>query len=99
MALLTSHSLSEDLYTRAAHFLLELIQNADDNEYGNGVVPAIHISMQGLNMTVRCNETGFTEENIRAICSIGNSTKKKANTTGYIGTLIQLCPLSIVAHS
>ena len=34
--------LSEDLYSDDTHFVSELIQNADDNEYANGVAkPAI----------------------------------------------------------
>ena len=34
-------------------------------------------------MIVQCNEKGFTPENVRAICSIGKSTKM--GNSGYIG--------------
>lgn len=33
--------LSEDLYKKQTHFILELVQNADDNHYSNGVVPKL----------------------------------------------------------
>ncbi|KAI0316836.1 hypothetical protein OF83DRAFT_1172519 [Amylostereum chailletii] len=77
--------LSYDLYNKKTHFLLEFIQNADDNLYGHGVVPTLELYMQDRQMTVRCNELGFTAENVRAICDIGGSTKTGGNTQGFIG--------------
>ncbi|MBE3044643.1 hypothetical protein IMZ48_19200 [Candidatus Bathyarchaeota archaeon] len=34
-------------------------------------------------LVVDCNEDGFTEDNLRAICDIGNSSK--SSSQGYIG--------------
>ncbi|KAJ6491690.1 hypothetical protein C8R47DRAFT_976213, partial [Mycena vitilis] len=78
-------SLSEDLYSSDCHFVFELVQNADDNKYGPGVTPTLKIALElGSNMlVVACNETGFTEDQVRAICKIGASTKKYQS--GYIG--------------
>ena len=79
--------MSEDLYTKANHFFLELIQNADDNRYSAGVVPTLRIRVDAEQdqILVECNETGFTEANVRALCAIGDSTKKKKDVLGYIG--------------
>lgn len=76
-------SLSEDLYSKDTHFLLEFIQNADDNTYNPGVVPNATFVLNKRSKTIRCNERGFLEPDVRAICSVGKSTKK--NKVGYIG--------------
>ncbi|MBS0344167.1 MAG: hypothetical protein JSS56_26985, partial [Proteobacteria bacterium] len=75
--------LSEDLYSTKTHFVLELIQNADDNSYGAGVAPQIQISVASPTLKVWNNELGFTQDNVRALCSVGRSTKAKR--AGFIG--------------
>jgi hypothetical protein len=77
--------LSEVLYSKATHFLLEFIQNADDNQYADGVIPTLCFKMANGHIYIKCNEVGFSEANVPAICKIGESTKK--NMTGYIGKL------------
>ncbi|MEY4118558.1 MAG: hypothetical protein RLZZ116_1886 [Planctomycetota bacterium] len=79
--------LSRELYNYEGHFLLELLQNADDNHYPASVAPALAISVQPDGIVVTNNEVGFHEENVRAIATIGNSTKRaaKANATGEKG--------------
>uniref|UniRef100_A0A3Q2WHL7 Wu:fj29h11 n=1 Tax=Haplochromis burtoni TaxID=8153 RepID=A0A3Q2WHL7_HAPBU len=78
--------LSTELYSKDTHFVLELIQNADDNSYPaeSGVVPALAFMVERDCITVLNNETGFQEKNIRAICDVGRSTKGK-HKYGYIG--------------
>ncbi|XP_062298890.1 uncharacterized protein wu:fj29h11 isoform X1 [Scomber scombrus] len=78
--------LSTELYSKDTHFVLELIQNADDNSYPSeaGVVPALAFVVEKDCITVLNNETGFQEKNIRAICDVGRSTKGK-HKYGYIG--------------
>lgn len=75
--------LSDDLYTKETHFVLELIQNADDNEYADGVVPFLEIFVGSEQLIVCNNERGFSPDNVKAICRIGGSTKEKK--AGYIG--------------
>ena len=36
--------LSRDLYSKPTHFILEYIQNADDNEYKKEILPALSIA-------------------------------------------------------
>ena len=83
--------LSQDLYSKDTHFILELVQNADDNDYGVNmmqqtadVVPSLHFLIEPDCIAAFNNEVGFTEQNIRALCDIGRSTKGK-HKLGYIG--------------
>lgn len=85
-------TLSNDLYSKDTHFIFELIQNAEDNEY-NASEPSLSFILVKTDPTgthgsdgaliVQNNEIGFSPENIDAICAVGKSTKTKAQ--GYIG--------------
>ncbi|KAI3791105.1 hypothetical protein L2E82_04710 [Cichorium intybus] len=78
------HCLSQELYSQDSHFLLELVQNADDNVYPRNVEPTLTFILEEKSIIVMNNEVGFSGENIRALCDVGNSTKKASNA-GYIG--------------
>ncbi|KAG9138027.1 hypothetical protein Leryth_001292 [Lithospermum erythrorhizon] len=78
------HCLSQDLYSQDSHFLLELVQNADDNVYPGSVEPTLTFILLEKGIVVLNNEQGFCSDNIKALCDVGNSTKK-AQSTGYIG--------------
>ncbi|KAL8162904.1 hypothetical protein V2J09_014393 [Rumex salicifolius] len=78
------HCLSQELYSQDSHFLLELIQNADDNAYHEDQEPTLMFILQNNRIVVLNNEKGFTDQNIRALCDVGNSTKK-GSSAGYIG--------------
>ncbi|CAE7939607.1 NOV, partial [Symbiodinium sp. KB8] len=70
--------LAGELYGSDVHWQLELLQNADDNSYQTGTVPTAEFLLrasEGGEVIFRCNETGFREADIRAICDIGNSSK------------------------
>ncbi|GAB2267233.1 hypothetical protein Dimus_002217 [Dionaea muscipula] len=77
------HCLSQELYSQDSHFLLELVQNADDNVYPEEVEPTLMFILQDTGITVLNNERGFTAKNIKALCDVGSSTKK--GSAGYIG--------------
>ena len=84
--------LSQELYSKDTHFVLELVQNADDNFYPPHLtntyvargVPALKFILSQNCVVVLNNEDGFSEKNIRAICDVGKSTKDR-NRSGYIG--------------
>jgi hypothetical protein len=78
------HRLAEELYAGSAHFVLELIQNADDNQYPIGAVPSLRITAAKDHLRFDNNEVGFSEANVRALCSIGQSTKHVSDPR-YIG--------------
>ena len=79
--------LSQELYSKDTHFVLELIQNADDNTYNlkeMSVVPTVKFVLHKDCISVLNNEVGFSDVNIRAICDVGKSTKDPSRS-GYIG--------------
>jgi hypothetical protein len=84
---LTTRSLAKNTYSKDTHFVFELIQNAEDSEYEQALAAneAVYIkfSVYPEKVIVDSNQDGFTEANVRAICSVGESTK--AFTQGYIG--------------
>ncbi len=87
--------LSEQLYSKDIHFIFELIQNAEDNHYREDVVPELSFELlshdptntPGCNgcLVIKNNEVGFNINNIKAISSIGKSTKANQKDAGYIG--------------
>ncbi|KAH3734109.1 hypothetical protein DPMN_040549, partial [Dreissena polymorpha] len=82
--------LSKDLYSKDTHFVLELIQNADDNNYAEELYtnqvdcPSVKFVIDEEGIRVYNNESGFREKDIRALCDVGRSTKGK-HKFGYIG--------------
>jgi len=60
------------------------VQNADDNIYLENVEPTLTFILQESGIIVLNNERGFSAQNIRALCDVGNSTKKGSGG-GYIG--------------
>ncbi|KAL2674360.1 hypothetical protein Neosp_012811 [[Neocosmospora] mangrovei] len=78
------HLLSVELYSSDTHFLLELLQNADDNEY-KASKPSFSLTLTDDALLTHSNETGFTRSNVEAICRIGKSSKVKLDGRRYIG--------------
>ncbi|CAM6087469.1 unnamed protein product [Calypogeia fissa] len=86
--------LSAELYQKDIHFISELLQNAEDNVYGNGVSPSLEmvltkddIARVGAQATLILfnNEVGFQRAHVEALCALGMSTKKGKRDSGYIG--------------
>lgn len=78
-------TVAEDLNSKESHFILELIQNADDNTYEPNVDPSLSFTLDDMRLVVKNNEIGFEEKNVRALCSAGESSKKADKRKGYIG--------------
>ncbi|KAK5625070.1 hypothetical protein RRF57_000786 [Xylaria bambusicola] len=80
-------TLAKNLYTSNARFLFELLQNADDNNYRRAAdrseEPYVSFQIYPDKVILECNEDGFTPEDLRAICTIGESSK--VGTQAYIG--------------
>lgn len=62
---------------------MEVIQNADDNNYAEGETPTVSITVRPGRVEIGCNEEGFSRENIQALCRTGRSSKKPGQ--GYTG--------------
>ncbi|KAF5833707.1 hypothetical protein DUNSADRAFT_9905, partial [Dunaliella salina] len=78
----TLKTLAEDLYSKDIHFLMELIQNADDCKYATST-PSLRFEIHADRIVVKSNEIGFDEVNVKAICIMGQSSKR--DVQGYIG--------------
>lgn len=78
---------ADELYESSTHFFRELLQNADDNSYGPGVVPTLVLTARPGVLELRNNETGFEEKHVRALCNAAKSTKRdrKDAATGEKG--------------
>eukprot|EP00434_Breviolum_minutum_P033869 symbB.v1.2.029964.t1/scaffold3327.1/size60211/3 len=84
--------LARDLYESQAHFLQELLQNADDNTYEDGLLPRMDLVLRSRPKDgvpyffAANNEVGLSEVDVRALCDISRSSKTQAGgTTGYKG--------------
>lgn len=79
--------LAKNLHTSNARVVFELLQNAEDNHYSRakerGHLPYVSFQVYDDRIVIECNEDGFKEENVRAICDVGKSSKVGAQ--GYIG--------------
>lgn len=79
--------LARELYSKDVRFIFELLQNADDNHYQRALKaneePWVAFQLHRDKVVVECNEDGFNEANLRAICDIGKSSKIGGH--GYIG--------------
>ncbi|CAN5959351.1 unnamed protein product [Sphagnum jensenii] len=86
--------LSAELYQKDIRFVPELIQNAEDNNYGPGVTPSLEFVLTdrdvadvGASATLLLfnNETGFQEKHMSSLCAVTMSTKKGQRNKGYVG--------------
>lgn len=74
-----------EIYSEATHFIFELVQNADDNDYAPSVEPCLYFDATDCSIEIRCNEVGFTAANVQAICNVDKSTKKSKDSIGEKG--------------
>ncbi len=85
--------LAKDIYEKDTHFIFELIQNAEDNEYDNRVKPSLRFVLYRSGilpgyeanpmLLIENNEKGFEEQDVKSICDTGES--KKTKQQGFIG--------------
>ncbi|CAJ1373276.1 unnamed protein product [Effrenium voratum] len=69
--------LGDDLYREQHHFVFELLQNGDDNEYAEGVVPCYQLILCEDMLVALSNEVGFSQANVDSLCSVDSSTKPR----------------------
>ena len=77
--------IANEQYSDIDHFILELLQNADDNRYSSDS-PTVKISLHKNRFELFNNEDGFTAENLFAITYSAASTKLRDKTAAtFIG--------------
>ncbi|MGE0086667.1 MAG: sacsin N-terminal ATP-binding-like domain-containing protein [Desulfococcaceae bacterium] len=77
----------ETLYEDRKHFILELIQNADDAQYIDGRQASLKFIIHDDSIELLYNEKGFDIENVIAVTGTGRSTKiyDKNSAHSFIG--------------
>jgi hypothetical protein len=75
--LLLRPSCSAHSYTKPTHFVLELLQNADDCSYAEGLQPRVLLVVMPDAILHATNELGFTAAEVEAICAMARSTKSR----------------------
>ena len=84
--LLNAYRTSSELYDNSTHCILELLQNADDCHYKEGVLPTLTFTFEPGALRVDCNERGFEAKHVEAISTVRYSTKTGGNHSyGYTG--------------
>ncbi|CAF2937690.1 unnamed protein product, partial [Rotaria sp. Silwood2] len=74
--------LADDLYSEQVHFILELIQNADDNDYSDlneNFVPKLKFIINQRQITIYNNENDFQKKHIKAICAVSDRSEIHSN--------------------
>ncbi|KAI0865764.1 hypothetical protein F4860DRAFT_264802 [Xylaria cubensis] len=69
--------ISGDMYQNPMHFLLEILQNADDSVFED-LEPVMKITYHSETIRFDTNEVGFRRRDVEAICSVGNSFKQES---------------------
>src|SRR2546427_8318639 len=70
------NTVSESVFSRSAHFILELLQNAEDAGPKNATPEGeIEFSISRNRIKITHNGVPFAESNVNAICGV-RSTKK-----------------------
>jgi hypothetical protein len=80
-------TVSKDIYPDPKRFIIEILQNADDASF-NYMKGDLNIRFNQFKNTLIISHKGhpFTQDDIKSICSAGNSTKiKSEKATGYKG--------------
>lgn len=76
--------LSNEIYSTDGRVFEELIQNADDNTYPTESHPKLFFYLENSNTPIlwmAMNECGLTDENVKSICSLAESTKSNDKLT------------------
>jgi len=80
------NTVSESVFSRSAHFLLELLQNAEDaGPKSNPGKGEIKFSVSQSRIKVSHNGVPFTEANVDAICGVRSTKKPELGTLGFLG--------------
>ncbi|KAI1412022.1 hypothetical protein F5Y13DRAFT_50483 [Hypoxylon sp. FL1857] len=72
---------------RDDQFIFELLKNADENSFlrarAIGIEPYVSFNLYKDRIIIECNEDGFNESDVRAICNIGRSSKVGLQGMGF----------------
>jgi hypothetical protein len=79
-------TISESVFSRAAHFILELLQNAEDaGAKAPGHSGEIDFYVAPEYIQVTHNGAPFTEDDVNSICGVRSKKKPEQGTLGFLG--------------
>lgn len=79
-------TISESIFSRTAHFILELLQNAEDAGIKSGSrAGEIEFLISRARLKVSHNGAPFTEDDVNAICGVRSKKKPEEGTLGFLG--------------
>jgi hypothetical protein len=80
------NTVSESIFSRSAHFILEVLQNAEDAGPKTGNPDGqIEFSISPTRIKITHNGTPFSERNVDAICGVRSTKKPEEGTLGFLG--------------
>ncbi|MDP2916921.1 MAG: hypothetical protein Q8O16_03195 [Dehalococcoidia bacterium] len=79
-------TVSESIFSRSAHFILELLQNAEDAGKKSGIgAGQIEFRISPNQVMVTHNGSPFKDSDADAICGVRSTKKPEEGTLGYLG--------------
>jgi hypothetical protein len=79
-------TVSESIFSRSAHFILELLQNAEDaGQLSTNAKGEIKFCISKERVKVIHNGAPFKEANVNAICGVRSTKKPVEGTLGFLG--------------
>jgi len=80
------NTVSESIFSRSAHFILELLQNAEDAAFTAGVDQGeITFRIFPNHVLVSHNGGLFSPDDVDALCGVRSTKKPEKGTLGYLG--------------
>lgn len=79
------NTVSESVFSRSAHFILELLQNAEDASGGKNTRGTVEFAISNNQIRVTHNGRLFSEANCDAICGVRSTKKPEEGTLGFLG--------------
>ena len=77
--------ISDLIFTRSTHFILEFIQNAEDAGLGLPNDGEINIQISRERILITHNAKLFTKNDVNSLCGIRTTKKPELGNIGYLG--------------
>jgi hypothetical protein len=80
------NTVSESIFSLSAHFILELLQNAEDAGPKNGRPKGkIEFTISQTRIKITHNGIPFSDKNVDAICGVRSTKHPSEGTLGFLG--------------
>jgi len=76
---------SELVFTRSSHFVMEIIQNAEDAGMGQSKKGEMEIRLSKKGVIITHNARPFSKDDVNALCGLRSTKKPQLGSIGYLG--------------